>query len=65
MSAIIMADEIDFETGRSFFNEHIAPWSEDFFKEVEDASCAGFYRAVANLGKSFIEVEKRYLSMSV
>ena len=65
MSAIIMADEIDFDTERSFFNEHIASWSEDFFKQVEDASCAGFYRAVANLGKSFIEVEKRYLTMSI
>ena len=65
MSAIILADEIDFDTECSFFNQHIASWSEDFFKQVEDASCAGFYRAVANLGKSFIEIERRYLSMSV
>ena len=65
MSAIIMADEIDFETERAFFNDHIASWSEDFFSLVEDASCAGFYRAVALLGKSFIEVEKRYLVMTI
>ena len=63
MSAIIVADEIDFETERAFFNDHIASWSEDFFSLVEDASCAGFYRAVALLGKSFIEVEKRYLCL--
>ena len=65
MSAIIVADEIDFETERAFFNDHIASWSEDFFSLVEDASCAGFYRAVALLGKSFIEVEKRYLGMTI
>jgi len=65
MAAIIMAEEIDFDTERSFFNTHLAPWAEGFFQEVEDASCAGFYRAVAHLGKSFIDVEKQYLSMAV
>lgn len=65
MAAIIMAEEIDFDTERSFFNEHIASWAEGFFRAVEDASSAGFYRAVANLGKSFIDVEKQYLSMKI
>lgn len=65
MAAIIVADEIDFTTQRNFFNDHIAPWADDFFTLVEDASCAGFYRAVGLLGKSFIDVEKQYLGMTV
>jgi len=65
MSAIILADEIDFETERAFFNDHIAPWAEDFFKLVQNSSSAGFYRAVGFLGESFINVEKQYLSMTV
>lgn len=65
MAAIIHADEIDFNTERAFFNDHIASWSDDFFRLLDEASCAGFYRAVGNLGSSFISVEKQYLSMSV
>ena len=65
MSAIILAEEIDFETERAFFNDHIAPWAEDFFKLVQDSSSAGFYRAVGFLGESFLSVEKQYLSMAV
>ena len=65
MAAIIGAEEIDFETERAFFNTHIAPWAGDFFKEVQDASNAGFYRAVGFLGESFISVEKQYLGMAV
>lgn len=65
MAEIIMAEEIDFETELAFFNEHIASWAEEFFVLVQEASPANFYRAVAQLGHSFIEVEKKYLAMAV
>ncbi len=65
MAGIIMAEEIDFPTEIAFFNDHIAPWAEDFFVQVQEASPASFYRAVAQLGHSFIEVEKKYLAMAV
>ena len=65
MSAIIAAEEIDFETEREFFNRHLADWAADFFEEVQAASCAGFYRAVGNLGQGFIDVEKQYLGMNM
>lgn len=65
MAAIIVAEEIDFETEQEFFNKHIAGWASDFFTEVQAASCAGFYRAVGNLGHSFIDVEKQYLDMTI
>lgn len=65
MAAIILAEEIDFDTERAFFNDHLAPWATDFFDLVDSAGAAGFYRAVAQLGKSFLDVEKKYLAMSV
>lgn len=65
MAEIIVADEIDFDTERAFFNDHIASWADEFFRQVEEASCAGFYRAVGTLGKSFISVEEQYLAMTV
>ncbi len=65
MAAIILAEEINFDTERKFFNDHIAPWSEDFFKLVQNATSAEFYRAVGLLGESFIGVEKQYLSMAL
>lgn len=65
MAAIILAQEIDFDTEKAFFNDHIGVWAEDFFHAVQDSGRADFYRAVAHLGQSFIEVEKTYLEMSV
>ncbi len=65
MAAIIVADEIDLGTEKAFFNEHIGPWAEDFFRAIEDSGRADFYRAVAHLGQTFIEVEKTYLAMTV
>jgi len=65
MAAIIIADEIDFETEQEFFNNHLAGWANEFFTEVQSASCAGFYRAVGNLGSCFVDVEKQYLGMSI
>lgn len=65
MAGIITAEEIDFATEVEFFNDHIAPWAEDFFSQVQETPAAGFYRAVAQLGQSFIEVEKKYLAMAV
>ncbi len=65
MAAIILAEEIDFETEREFFNEHIASWAEGFFKALQESTSAEFYRAVGLLGESFIDVEKKYLSMAL
>lgn len=65
MAAIILAEEIDFATEATFFNEHIASWAEDFFAQVQSTPSAQFYRAVAQLGQSFIEVERKYLAMTI
>jgi len=65
MASIITAEDVDFATERAFFNQHLAPWGADFFNELQQASAARFYRAVGNLGQSYMTVETQYLSMPV
>jgi TorA maturation chaperone TorD len=45
-----------------FFDRHISPWMGRFFRDMQSASSARFYRAVGQFGEQFIEVEKRYLN---
>ena len=54
-------NEESYETQSAFFNRHIASWMTAFFKDVESAKSAGFYRAVGSLGCCFLESEKEYL----
>ena len=44
-----------------FFQRHIAPWMGSFFKDLQSAKSAGFYRAVGLFGSCFLEFEGRYL----
>jgi TorA maturation chaperone TorD len=44
-----------------FFQRHIAPWMQRFFRDLQEASSARFYRAVGQLGEQFMEVEMEYL----
>lgn len=50
------------EAQAGFFDRHISPWMGRFFRDMQQAPSARFYRAVGQLGEQFIEVEKRYLS---
>jgi TorA maturation chaperone TorD len=44
-----------------FFQQHIASWMGRFFKDLQSAKSAGFYRSVGLFGSSFLEFECRYL----
>jgi|SRR6056297_289973 len=50
------------EEQAGFFDRHISPWMARFFRDMQSAPSARFYRAVGQLGEQFIEVEKRYLN---
>ncbi len=54
-----------YETQAGFFEQHIASWMTAFFKDLESAKSAGFYRAVGSLGCCFLESEKEYLKIRV
>jgi TorA maturation chaperone TorD len=65
MSFIIASgdDEIPFPVQRKFFTDHLAPWIELFYRDLETARSARFYRAVGRLGGAFMQMERKYLSM--
>lgn len=63
MAMIITGEEpATLESQAGFFDRHISPWMGRFFRDMQQAPSARFYRAVGQLGEQFIEVEKRYLS---
>ena len=47
-----------------FFSRHIEPWMGRFFRDMQQADAARFYRAVGQLGEQFLEVESQYLAMA-
>ena len=47
----------------AFFETHIGPWMTRFFRDMQQASSARFYRAVGQLGEQFIDTDQRYLDM--
>lgn len=46
-----------------FFMRHIKPWAARLFADLAVAESADFYRAVANVGRAFIEIETAALDM--
>lgn len=42
---------------QQFFDKHVAPWVRRFFADLERAEAADFYRTVAVVGATFIDIE--------
>jgi TorA maturation chaperone TorD len=51
------------ESQAAFFETHIGPWMARFFRDLQEATSASFYRAVGQLGEQFINTDQRYLDM--
>ena len=43
-----------------FFSSHIDPWMHRFFKDLQDAPSAKFFRVLGQLGETFIDFEQKY-----
>ena len=48
-----------------FFATHMEPWMGRFFRDLQQAPSARFYRAVGQLGEQFMNVETRAFGMSI
>ena len=48
---------------RTLFGEHIAPWMERFFTDLEQAEAADFYRRVGTLGRVFMAIEQEAFAL--
>jgi len=55
--------EVGLETQKAFFSDHLKGWMNRFFKDMQQASAARFYRAVGRLGEAFLTLEKTYLGL--
>jgi len=55
--------EVKLETQKAFFSDHLKGWMDRFFKDMQQASAARFYRAVGRLGEAFLDLEKTYLGL--
>lgn len=65
MSLIVEAEAgSDAERQAEFFTRHIQSWMGRFFRDLQQADAAHFYRAVGQLGEQFLEVESQYLAMA-
>lgn len=65
MSLIVEAEAgNDPERQAEFFTRHIQSWMGRFFRDLQQADAAHFYRAVGQLGEQFLEVESQYLAMA-
>ncbi len=63
MALLVLDETVPPEAQRRFFNTHVGSWLDAFFRDLESAQGARFYRAVGRLGSAFITLEQRYLSM--
>ncbi len=63
--AIMIAgdDPVPLERQARFFAQHVEPWMERFFRDLQRADSARFYRAAGLLGEQFIEIERQAFGM--
>jgi TorA maturation chaperone TorD len=57
------AARIETTADQQVFERHLAPWAGRFFADLEQARAAKFYRAVATLGRTFVEIEMEAFAM--
>ena len=58
-------DAVPIEVQSGFFARHIAPWMGRFFRDMQQAPSARFYRAVGQLGEQYVVLEGQHLNASV
>ncbi len=63
MSILVESPELEAYRQRQFYLRHLHPWGEKFFRELQSARNADFYRAVGLLGERFMQLENQYLNV--
>ncbi len=60
MSLLIESED---DSQWNFLNQHILPWAQHFFKDLQQAPSAQFYKSVGQLGEAFVALEATLSSM--
>ena len=63
--AMLLAEGHEQALQRQFFQTHMGPWMQAFFRDLSAAESAAFYRAVGQFGAQFVDFEAGYLTMTV
>jgi TorA maturation chaperone TorD len=63
MASLAADPTMSIERQRAFRNTHLSAWIGRFWRDLEQAEAALFYRSVGRLGVVFSELEQRCLSM--
>ena len=63
--AMLVSEGHPIEVQQRFFQNHMGPWMGRFFRDLNEARSAAFYRAVGQFGEQFMEFESGYLTMPV
>jgi len=64
MAIIIRSgSEVSFSKQQAFYKDHLEPWVGTFFKDLQEAKAAHFYRSVGFFGEGFFDFESRLLAM--
>jgi len=58
-------DPLPLEQQHDFFARHLEPWLGQFFRDLQKAPSARFYRAVGQLGEQFIGVETQAFRVAI
>ena len=64
MSILITADDVESYQQRRFYIRHLHPWADKFFKSLQAAPSAKFYKSVGLLGQRFVDLENIYLNIN-
>jgi TorA maturation chaperone TorD len=66
MALLITGDEpAPLESQHAFYARHLEPWVPKFFRDLQRAASARFYRAVGQLGEQFVGVESQAFRVSI
>lgn len=65
MMLIVAEPEVPVSREAAFFQAHLATWLPAFFKDLQEAPAADFYRAVGRLGAVFMALENAHLQDQV
>ena len=63
MGMQLSENSLSFKQGKQFFDDFILPWMAEFFRDLERAKSAQFYKSVGRLGLEFLQVERQFYSM--
>jgi TorA maturation chaperone TorD/DNA-binding transcriptional regulator YdaS (Cro superfamily) len=64
MMALLITRPADLKDQEQFFKEHLAPWAERFFADLEGAENAVLYRPIGAAGRLFLTIETEAFALA-